>query len=135
MVKYSALSLLNISVEEDPTVKAEYDLELVCLLIQCLFFFVDNVPFGEVAMAPPSFSSKPRKALVKSQVTCASVITHYVGDLRGLSKKFTCFFITLLPSLSRMHQRSCSSTPSSATLCPPQPSPPWPDRGSWRRRG
>ncbi|XP_036946023.1 coiled-coil domain-containing protein 137 [Acanthopagrus latus] len=29
--------------------------------------FIDNVPFGEVAMAPPTFSSKPRKALVKSQ--------------------------------------------------------------------
>ncbi|XP_028311587.1 coiled-coil domain-containing protein 137 [Gouania willdenowi] len=29
--------------------------------------FKDHVPFGEVAMAPPSFSSKPRKAQVKSQ--------------------------------------------------------------------
>ena len=45
--------------------------------------FVDNVPFGEVAMAPPTFSSKPRKALVKSQVTYASVITWYVCNLRG----------------------------------------------------
>ncbi|KAM4531704.1 coiled-coil domain-containing protein 137 isoform 2-T2 [Odontesthes bonariensis] len=29
--------------------------------------FVDHVPFGEVALAPPSLSSKPKKALVKSQ--------------------------------------------------------------------
>ncbi|XP_026179877.1 coiled-coil domain-containing protein 137 isoform X2 [Mastacembelus armatus] len=29
--------------------------------------FVDHVPFGEVTMAPPSLSVKPRKALVKSQ--------------------------------------------------------------------
>ncbi|XP_071329628.1 coiled-coil domain-containing protein 137 [Trachinotus anak] len=29
--------------------------------------FVDHVPFGEVSMAPPSLSTKPRKAQVKSQ--------------------------------------------------------------------
>uniref|UniRef100_A0A3Q4I3T0 Coiled-coil domain containing 137 n=1 Tax=Neolamprologus brichardi TaxID=32507 RepID=A0A3Q4I3T0_NEOBR len=29
--------------------------------------FVDDVPFGEVTMAPPSLSAKPRKAEVKSQ--------------------------------------------------------------------
>lgn len=29
--------------------------------------FVDNVPFGEVSMAPPSLSAKPKKAPVKSQ--------------------------------------------------------------------
>lgn len=29
--------------------------------------FVDNVPFGEVTMAPPSLSAKPKKALIKSQ--------------------------------------------------------------------
>ncbi|XP_037544332.1 coiled-coil domain-containing protein 137 [Nematolebias whitei] len=28
--------------------------------------FVDNVPFGEVAMAPPSLSAKPKKAQVKN---------------------------------------------------------------------
>lgn len=33
------------------------------------FCFVDYVPFGEVAMAPPSFSAKPKKAPVRSQVT------------------------------------------------------------------
>lgn len=37
MVKYSVLSLQNESVEEDPIVKAEYDLQLVCLLIRCVF--------------------------------------------------------------------------------------------------
>ncbi|XP_039904889.1 LOW QUALITY PROTEIN: coiled-coil domain-containing protein 137 [Simochromis diagramma] len=29
--------------------------------------FIDDVPFGEVTMAPPSLSAKPRKAEVKSQ--------------------------------------------------------------------
>lgn len=29
--------------------------------------FLDNVPFGEVTMAPPSLSAKPKKAPVKSQ--------------------------------------------------------------------
>uniref|UniRef100_A0AAQ4RW94 Coiled-coil domain containing 137 n=1 Tax=Gasterosteus aculeatus aculeatus TaxID=481459 RepID=A0AAQ4RW94_GASAC len=29
--------------------------------------FIDTVPFGEVAMAPPSLSAKPKKAPVKSQ--------------------------------------------------------------------
>ncbi|XP_008301136.1 coiled-coil domain-containing protein 137 isoform X1 [Stegastes partitus] len=29
--------------------------------------FVDTVPFGEVSMAPPSFSAKPRKAQLKPQ--------------------------------------------------------------------
>ncbi|XP_038557711.1 coiled-coil domain-containing protein 137 [Micropterus salmoides] len=29
--------------------------------------FIDNVPFGEVSMAPPSLSAKPKKAPVKSQ--------------------------------------------------------------------
>ncbi|KAK5856224.1 hypothetical protein PBY51_007833 [Eleginops maclovinus] len=29
--------------------------------------FVDHVPFGEVSMAPPTFSAKPRKAPIKSQ--------------------------------------------------------------------
>lgn len=33
-----------------------------------LFCFVDDVPFGEVTMAPPSLSAKPKKAPVKSQV-------------------------------------------------------------------
>lgn len=30
--------------------------------------FLDHVAFGEVAMAPPSLSAKPKKAPVKSQV-------------------------------------------------------------------
>lgn len=33
-------------------------------------FLLDEVPFGEVAMAPPSLSVKPKKAIVKPQVTC-----------------------------------------------------------------
>lgn len=35
--------------------------------------FLDHVAFGEVAMAPPSLSAKPKKAPVKSQV--ATIIT------------------------------------------------------------
>lgn len=30
---------------------------------------VDDVPFGEVVLAPPSLSAKPKKAQVKSQVS------------------------------------------------------------------
>lgn len=33
------------------------------------FCSVDDVPFGEVAMAPPSLSIKPKKAQAKSQVS------------------------------------------------------------------
>ncbi|XP_029294257.1 coiled-coil domain-containing protein 137 [Cottoperca gobio] len=29
--------------------------------------FIDHVPFGEVSMAPPSFSAKPKKAPIRSQ--------------------------------------------------------------------
>ncbi|XP_070779914.1 coiled-coil domain-containing protein 137 [Enoplosus armatus] len=36
--------------------------------------FVDNVPFGEVSMAPPSFSAKPKKAPVKSQKTSRDLL-------------------------------------------------------------
>ncbi|KAM7386966.1 hypothetical protein PAMA_009548 [Pampus argenteus] len=36
--------------------------------------FVDNVPFGEVTMAPPSLSTKPRKAQIKSQKTSKELL-------------------------------------------------------------
>lgn len=39
------------------------------------FVFVDHVPFGEVAMAPPSFNTKPKKAQVKSPVSCTAVLS------------------------------------------------------------
>lgn len=45
------------------------------MLIFRFFVFVDNVPFGEVTMAPPSLSAKPKKAPVKSQVTCSNVLS------------------------------------------------------------
>uniref|UniRef100_A0A3Q3PYK5 Coiled-coil domain containing 137 n=1 Tax=Monopterus albus TaxID=43700 RepID=A0A3Q3PYK5_MONAL len=38
--------------------------------------FVDHVRFGEVTMAPPSLSSKPRKALVKSQEASKQLLLH-----------------------------------------------------------
>lgn len=36
-----------------------------------VFVLVDNVPFGEVAMAPPSLKTKPKKAQAKSPVSCS----------------------------------------------------------------
>lgn len=39
-----------------------------------VFFSTDNVPFGEVAMAPPSLSAKPKKAPVKNKVTLPPVV-------------------------------------------------------------
>ncbi|XP_068606384.1 coiled-coil domain-containing protein 137 [Brachionichthys hirsutus] len=38
--------------------------------------FVDNVPFGEVAMAPPSLSAKPRKGQLKSQKESKKLLLH-----------------------------------------------------------
>lgn len=34
------------------------------------FVLADKVPFGEVAMAPPSLNIKPKKAQAKSPVSC-----------------------------------------------------------------
>lgn len=41
--------------------------------------FVDNVAFGEVAMAPPSLSAKPRKAPVKPQATKELLLNSLLG--------------------------------------------------------
>ncbi|XP_056871672.1 coiled-coil domain-containing protein 137 [Takifugu flavidus] len=38
--------------------------------------FVDDVPFGEVVLAPPSLSSKPKKAQVKSQKDSGTLLLH-----------------------------------------------------------
>lgn len=103
-----------------------------CMLIMMGLCFVDNVPFGEVAMAPPSLSSKPKKAQPKSQVTRGLFVTWDASYPSGLAGGLTCF--RLLPP-SRRHRRSCFSTLSLATPRTPQASPPWPGRGSWRRRG
>lgn len=40
-------------------------------LVKLQFVFIDNVPFGEVAMAPPSLKVKPKKAQAKSPVSCS----------------------------------------------------------------
>lgn len=37
--------------------------------------FLDHVAFGEVTMAPPSLTAKPKKAPVKSQVTTCGFVT------------------------------------------------------------
>lgn len=52
-------------------------------MLTCYVCFVDNVPFGEVAMAPPSLSTKPKKAEVKSQVTCYAVVARHAGFLNA----------------------------------------------------
>ncbi|XP_034151459.1 coiled-coil domain-containing protein 137 isoform X2 [Esox lucius] len=36
--------------------------------------FIDEVPFGEVAMAPPTLSIKPRKAVIKHQGVCKGLL-------------------------------------------------------------
>ncbi|XP_070704039.1 coiled-coil domain-containing protein 137 isoform X2 [Pempheris klunzingeri] len=41
--------------------------------------FVDNVPFGEVSMAPPSLSAKPKKAPVKPQASRELLLTSLLG--------------------------------------------------------
>uniref|UniRef100_H3CWP3 Coiled-coil domain containing 137 n=1 Tax=Tetraodon nigroviridis TaxID=99883 RepID=H3CWP3_TETNG len=38
--------------------------------------FVDDVPFGEVVLAPPSLSSKPKNAQVKSQKDSGTLLLH-----------------------------------------------------------
>lgn len=48
------------------------EIKLLKEFVNCnnVFYFpVDDVPFGEVAMAPPSLSTKPKKAQAKSQVS------------------------------------------------------------------
>lgn len=89
--------------------------------------FAENVPFGEVAVAPPMLNIKPRKAQNKSQVTLFNTAI-LVSDSKKLVKTFFSF------SFER-HQRSCFSTLCLATQSPPQQSPRWRDRDSWRRRG
>ncbi|XP_042361345.1 coiled-coil domain-containing protein 137 isoform X2 [Plectropomus leopardus] len=41
--------------------------------------FVDNVPFGEVTMAPPSLSAKPKKAPVKPQASKELLLNSLLG--------------------------------------------------------
>ncbi|CAJ1075131.1 coiled-coil domain-containing protein 137 [Xyrichtys novacula] len=41
--------------------------------------FVDDVPFGEVAMAPPSLSTKPKKAPVKTQASKTLLLNSLLG--------------------------------------------------------
>ncbi|KAM4717726.1 coiled-coil domain-containing protein 137 [Anableps anableps] len=41
--------------------------------------FVDNVPFGEVSMAPPSLSTKPKKASVKTQASKGLLLNSLLG--------------------------------------------------------
>ncbi|XP_042248570.1 coiled-coil domain-containing protein 137 isoform X2 [Thunnus thynnus] len=41
--------------------------------------FVDNVPFGEVTMEPPSLSAKPKKAPIKSQASKELLLNTLLG--------------------------------------------------------
>uniref|UniRef100_A0A8D3DU49 Coiled-coil domain-containing protein 137 n=1 Tax=Scophthalmus maximus TaxID=52904 RepID=A0A8D3DU49_SCOMX len=49
--------------------------------------YVDHVPFGEVAMAPPCFSSKPKKAPVKSQVSKGLLLNSLLGNTMASTTK------------------------------------------------
>ncbi|XP_054464006.1 coiled-coil domain-containing protein 137 [Anoplopoma fimbria] len=42
--------------------------------------FIDTVPFGEVSMAPPTFSAKPKKAPVKSKGTKGLLLNSLLGQ-------------------------------------------------------
>lgn len=55
--------------------------------------FVDHVPFGEVTLAPPSLTSKPKKAPIKSQVNCNGGMTCYRNAL--IASKW-CQLVSLL---------------------------------------
>lgn len=56
--------------------------------------FVDDVPFGEVTMAPPSLTVKPRKAQDKSQTSSKNLLLNSL-----LGQKAACH--TVKPSMAR----------------------------------
>lgn len=49
--------------------------------------FVDNVPFGEVTLAPPTLSAKPKKAPVKSQKTSNLLLNSLLGRTAASTAK------------------------------------------------
>ncbi|XP_008301145.1 coiled-coil domain-containing protein 137 isoform X2 [Stegastes partitus] len=49
--------------------------------------FVDTVPFGEVSMAPPSFSAKPRKAQLKPQAAKELLLNSLLGHTAASTAK------------------------------------------------
>ncbi|XP_008414390.1 coiled-coil domain-containing protein 137 [Poecilia reticulata] len=49
--------------------------------------FVDNVPFGEVSMAPPSLSTKPKKAPVKTQASKELLLNSLLGHSMASTAK------------------------------------------------
>ncbi|XP_071268504.1 coiled-coil domain-containing protein 137 isoform X1 [Salvelinus alpinus] len=55
--------------------------------------FIDEVAFGEVAMAPPTLSIKPRKALIKPQGVCKGLLLNSLLGQTQLS--------TVKPSMAR----------------------------------
>lgn len=111
-------------VSNSPRFKLQRHFKSVCV--------VDDVPFGEVVLAPPSLSTKPKNAHVKSQVSCCAAAANSVVLMRD--QKLDCVFAGLSVSSRRVLGR-CSSTLSWVTAWPPQTSRPWPDREWWRRRG
>uniref|UniRef100_A0A3B5REE8 Coiled-coil domain containing 137 n=1 Tax=Xiphophorus maculatus TaxID=8083 RepID=A0A3B5REE8_XIPMA len=49
--------------------------------------FVDNVPFGEVSMAPPSLSIKPKKAPIKTQASKELLLNSLLGHSMASTAK------------------------------------------------
>ncbi|XP_027897987.1 coiled-coil domain-containing protein 137 [Xiphophorus couchianus] len=49
--------------------------------------FVDNVPFGEVSMAPPSLSTKPKKAPIKTQASKELLLNSLLGHSMASTAK------------------------------------------------
>ncbi|XP_007556370.1 PREDICTED: coiled-coil domain-containing protein 137 [Poecilia mexicana] len=49
--------------------------------------FVDNVPFGEVSMAPPSLGTKPKKAPVKTQASKELLLNSLLGHSMASTAK------------------------------------------------
>ncbi|XP_017280791.1 coiled-coil domain-containing protein 137 isoform X2 [Kryptolebias marmoratus] len=49
--------------------------------------FVDDVPFGEVALAPPSLSAKPKKAPVKNQASKELLLNSLLGHTAASTAK------------------------------------------------
>ncbi|XP_034566751.1 coiled-coil domain-containing protein 137 [Notolabrus celidotus] len=49
--------------------------------------FIDDIPFGEVSMAPPSFSAKPKKAPIKAQASKQLLLHSLLGNSTASTAK------------------------------------------------
>lgn len=62
--------LAYVIVSNSPSFKLQKHFKSVCV--------VDDVPFGEVVLAPPSLTTKPKNTQVKSQVSCCAAAANSV---------------------------------------------------------